>query len=173
MLTQEISVGDSRLFDGMFGVARVDWLSQPGYVVCVTTDVVAKTWTRLTDAGILPAGAAAFHTLRIETGFPWFGVDVTDENLPQEVGRTENAVSFTKGCYLGQEPIARLDAMGHVNRELCVLRFESDVLPESGAAIHAVDDDREVGKITSAARLSKSNRAARTRLFANEPFANG
>ena len=71
----------------------------------------------------MPAGSEVWTALRIEAGLPVFGVDISDDNLAQEVGRTKTAISFTKGCYLGQEPIARLDALGHVNRELRSLRL--------------------------------------------------
>jgi folate-binding protein YgfZ len=73
--------------------------------------------------------------LRIEAGLPIYGVDLTDDNLAQEAGRTGTAISFTKGCYLGQEPIARLDAMGHVNRELRSLRLSTSDVPLQGAAV--------------------------------------
>ena len=65
---------------------------------------------------------AAFETLRIEAGTPLFGVDFNDNNLPQEVGRDDRAISFTKGCYLGQETVARIDALGHVNQQLAGVR---------------------------------------------------
>ena len=61
---------------------------------------------------------AAFDALRIEAGTPVFGRDVTPENLPQEVGRDSRAINFVKGCYLGQETVARIDALGHVNKLL-------------------------------------------------------
>ena len=65
-----------------------------------------------------------FEALRIEAGRPAFGKDVTEKNLPQEFGRDDRAISFVKGCYLGQETVARLDAMGHVNQVLKGLALE-------------------------------------------------
>src|SRR5262249_28155604 len=70
-------------------------------------------------------------------------------NLPQEVGRDARAISFTKGCYLGQETVARIDALGHVNRRLVALKLASVELPSSGAMLRAAD--QPVGHITSAA----------------------
>ena len=73
--------------------------------------------------------AALFETLRIEAGTPVFGQDVKPENLPQEVGRDAQAINFVKGCYLGQETVARLDALGHVNKLLMGLKFGASNVP--------------------------------------------
>ena len=62
--------------------------------------------------------------MRIAAGTPVFGKDVTEKNLPQEIGRDDRAISFVKGCYLGQETVARIDALGHVNQVFKGLRFE-------------------------------------------------
>ena len=70
------------------------------------------------DLGLIEADADSFDVLRIEAGTPVFGKEVTDKNLPQEFGRDDRAISFVKGCYLGQETVARIDALGHVNQML-------------------------------------------------------
>ncbi|MFI4873984.1 MAG: YgfZ/GcvT domain-containing protein [Blastopirellula sp. JB062] len=76
------------------------------------------------EASNWPSGTAeTLDALRIEAGFPVYGQDVTVENLAQEANRNETAISFTKGCYLGQETIARIDALGHVNRRLFGFRL--------------------------------------------------
>ena len=67
--------------------------------------------------------------LRIEHQTPWFGMDASDANLPQELRRDEQAISFTKGCYLGQETVARIDALGHVNQHLVGLRLNAEARP--------------------------------------------
>ncbi len=103
---------------GAIRVSRRDVNHLSAYVVSGPHAVLGAVWERIKDAGARPAGAAVWSAIRIEAGLPIWGVDLTDENLAQEAGRTASAISFTKGCYLGQEPIARLDAMGHVNREL-------------------------------------------------------
>ena len=64
-----------------------------------------------------------FDVARIEAGTPLFKVDFDDSNLPQEVGRDAEAISFTKGCYLGQETVARIDALGHVNQRIVGVQF--------------------------------------------------
>jgi folate-binding protein YgfZ len=89
-----------------------------------------------------------YEALRIAAGEPRWGVDVDEGTIPQEAGLEEVAVDFTKGCYLGQEPVARIDSRGHVNRLLRILEF-GDGAPEPGTAI--VAGDREVGALTSVA----------------------
>ncbi len=101
------------------------------------------------DLGLVEAGPDVFEILRIEAGTPVFGKDVTDKNLPQEIGRDARAISFVKGCYLGQETVARLDALGHVNQILKGLVFEpGSPCPEAGAPLE--DGGKRVGVITSA-----------------------
>lgn len=140
-------------------VRRVDWLLQPGFLISVAREQFDATADRLAAAGVQRGGGMVFEALRIEAGFPRYGIDLSEENLAQEAARTKRAISFVKGCYLGQEPIARLDAMGHTNRELRVLRIESDVVPDAGAAIHAAEKDEEIGRVTSAAISPASSQA--------------
>ena len=71
---------------------------------------------------------------RIEAGIPVYGRDMTEETLPIEAN-LEAAISYTKGCYIGQEVIARIEARGHVNRKLVGLLLRGEVLPEPGAKI--------------------------------------
>jgi len=105
------------------------------------------------ERGVI-AGHDAWEIARIAAGSPKYGIDVSDDNLAQEANRTEQAISFTTGCYLGQEPIARLDAMGHVNRQLEQFSWheESEKPPVVG---HPVLDEAgdEVGTVTSACRF--------------------
>ena len=88
-----------------------------------------------------------YHTLRIETGTPWYGVDIDDSNLPQEVGRIDRAVSFTKGCYIGQETIARIRTYGHVNRSLVGLKADGDSPVTSKSKV--IRGGKEIGHVTS------------------------
>jgi folate-binding protein YgfZ len=89
------------------------------------------------------------EALRIEAGTPAFGRDVRPENLPQELGRDDRAISFVKGCYLGQETVARIDALGHVNKILKGLRIGGQEVPAAGTALEIAG--KAVGTITSAA----------------------
>jgi folate-binding protein YgfZ len=93
-----------------------------------------------------PVGQRAFNIFRIETGLPVLGLDFDDTNLPQE-SRLDKAISFNKGCYLGQEVIARLDAQGHVNKILMGLESEAELKPQQKLYF----GEKEIGRITSAA----------------------
>src|SRR5439155_18400736 len=78
---------------------------------------------RLEAAGAVPIGEAEAEALRVESGRPRYGVDLDDSVIPQEAGLNERAVSFTKGCYVGQETVARLHYKGKPNRHLRGLRL--------------------------------------------------
>lgn len=99
---------------------------------------------------LAPINLDDFETMRIAAGTPVSGIDISPDNLPQELGRDQTAISFTKGCYLGQETVARLDSMGHVNKIFRGVVFDAiDRPPPSGTALQA--DDKPAGTITSAA----------------------
>ena len=105
------------------------------------------------DVDIAPTiDADELERLRIEAGTPLAGKDIDDRVLPAEAGLTERAVSFTKGCYPGQEPVARLHYRGHANRVLRVLRVDGGDLPAAGAEL--VHQGKAVGRITSAVRAN-------------------
>jgi folate-binding protein YgfZ len=93
-------------------------------------------------------GWAVFNTARIEAGRPLFGIDFDDSVLPAETAQLERAVSFTKGCYLGQEIVARMHARGQVARKIVGIRMQEDALPIAGAPI--LDEaQNQIGGITS------------------------
>ena len=97
-------------------------------------------------------GWQALETARIEAGIPRYGADMDETNLPLECGLEARAITYTKGCYVGQEVINRVHSVGHVNRELCGLRLEGnpEFLPQRGdKLIHA---GKEAGYVTSAVR---------------------
>lgn len=98
------------------------------------------------------------EALRIEARFPKFGQDVTEDNLPQEVSRDAVAISFTKGCYLGQETVARIDAVGHVNKYL--VAFESSESLQVGDELFAAGGgEKVVGHLTSVSEVNGKNTA--------------
>lgn len=113
--------------------------------------------TTLPVIGGRAVGWSAFETARIEAGIPRFGVDMDETNLPQECGIEARAVSYTKGCYIGQEVINRIHTIGHVNRELCGLRLADDLksLPVKGDKLF--QGHKEVGYITSAVHSPRFN----------------
>jgi len=92
----------------------------------------------------------ALELLRIRAGTARYGREIDDRVLPAEAGLVEHAVSFTKGCYPGQEPVARLHYRGHANRGLRVLAWEGAMLPEPDEPV--TYKGKDVGRITSAAR---------------------
>jgi folate-binding protein YgfZ len=108
----------------------------------------------LANAGAVPAAMDAFEIARIEAGIPFYGLDISDKNLPQEVNRDAQAISFTKGCYLGQETVARIDALGHVNRVLVGVRFAGTVPPPTGTEVFPADGQGSEGKSTIGAVTS-------------------
>jgi folate-binding protein YgfZ len=110
---------------------------------------IAGIWLMFTADGALPCGHTAFEAARIEAGFPLYDVDISDDNLPQEVSRDAQAISFKKGCYLGQETVARIDALGHVNRTLVQVQFTGTEVPSAGTELSA--EGKPVGRVTSAA----------------------
>ena len=102
------------------------------------------------DSGVQPTLTDdELELLRIRAGTPRWGKEIDDRVLPAEAGLDERAISFTKGCYPGQEPVARLRYRGHANRSLRVLEIEGVVLPEYDAEV--LRDGKAVGRVTSAA----------------------
>lgn len=97
-----------------------------------------------------PIGYRAVNMLRLEAGIPWFGTDFDEHQIPQEAGVESTHISYTKGCYTGQEIVERVRSRGHVNRRLTGLLFSSAEVPKPGATILA-KDGTEAGHITSAA----------------------
>jgi aminomethyltransferase len=108
---------------------------------------LAEAWDRVRDAGARPVGRDAWNVLRVEAGVVRHGVDVDAGMLLPEAPLAD-AYSLTKGCYLGQEVVARVTYRGHVNRKLVGLRFDGTRIPPAGAPV--VVGDREIGRVTSA-----------------------
>lgn len=127
---------------------------RPGFTLIGPLDAKSDVLDRLTEAGkglgSVELDRETFDILRIEAGTPEFGRDLTEKNLPQELGRDDRAISFVKGCYLGQETIARIDAIGHVNQMLRGFRLNS---PKGRLAPGDVlrADGKQVGHLTSTA----------------------
>jgi folate-binding protein YgfZ len=130
-------------------VFRVPYTGAESFFIRVAVGEAPAVRAALEAAGARPCSEEAIETLRLEAGFPYFGRDITDETLPQEVARDKQAISFTKGCYLGQETVARIDAVGHVNRLLARVRFEQDQIPAEGTPLLVAG--KQVGQTTSAA----------------------
>ena len=129
----------------------VSLFTRGGFLVTCPRETAEEFRKILQEAGIPSSSNADWHSLRIESGWPLQGVDFDGSNLPQEVGRDVQAINFRKGCYLGQETIARIDALGHVNKRLTTIRAAGEAAPiPAGEELHA--DGQPVGHVTSAAK---------------------
>jgi folate-binding protein YgfZ len=129
-------------------VRRVDITIGGGYLLRCDREQLVDLWLRLVGARATPCGAIAVDRARLEAGTPYYGPDITEKNLPQEIARDARAISFIKGCYIGQETVARIDALGHVNRTLVGVRFAADTVPAPGVELSV--DGKTVGIVTSA-----------------------
>jgi folate-binding protein YgfZ len=120
-----------------------------GVLLCGPRRCAGPLFDACIEAGARPLGMQALEVLRVEAGVPWAGIDMDETVLMMETGR-RSALSFTKGCYLGQEVVERITARGHVNRHLMGVVIDGDVVPASRARLMAAG--RAVGYVTSAVR---------------------
>lgn len=134
-------------------VARGDWVGDDSFLVRVDPDRVRSFAAWLAASGLPEASSAAADALRIESGRP-AQVDMPEKTLPQELCRDARAISFTKGCYLGQETVARIDALGHVNRRILGVAVAG--MPRPGAEVRRGDE--LLGTISSACFAPRINR---------------
>jgi folate-binding protein YgfZ len=138
--------------DGSMIVMRSPDLELEGYDVFVATARFDATWDAIVRARATPAGLSTWEVARVEAGRPEFGVDMDDATIPQEANLDElGAISYTKGCYTGQEVVARVHFRGHVNKTLRGLRATS-APPPTGATL--LD---ETGKAVGEVRSSLSS----------------
>jgi tRNA-modifying protein YgfZ len=145
----EPAMSDVQIAGAKAIVKRVSYVAAPNFFIEAARGDLPVIRAALEAAGALACGAEAVEMARIEAGTPLFGQDITDDNLPQEIGRDALAISFTKGCYLGQETVARIDALGHVNRQLAGVKFAGSNIPSRG--LELVAGDKPAGAVTSAA----------------------
>lgn len=138
-------------------VRRVDWLGQPGFQIRVPAENGEAVQSQIVQAGAVVGDRHVWEAVRLEACLPDHGRDFSEDNLAQEVDRTEAAISFHKGCYLGQEPIARIDALGHVNWLLRCLKLELPANVESaeisGAELKVEGQEKPVGTVRSVAEI--------------------
>lgn len=127
-------------------VFRIDDYGVEGYGVSVAREDAPALWLSLTTFGARPAGWFATNTARIEAGTPYFRIDFGPTNLPQESGVLDSRVSFTKGCYPGQEVVARLQHLGKPKQRLVGLRIEGDLLPVAEAQVFAFVEGGSIGE---------------------------
>ncbi len=130
-------------------VVRAGDMPRPGFVLHTEADAGPGLTKALIGGGVRPVERQVLDALRVEQGLPWYGVDVTEANLLHETGLVPTHHSSTKGCYVGQEVVARLEARGgKVNKALRGLKLAEPARP--GQPIHD-DEGKEIGRITTAA----------------------
>jgi folate-binding protein YgfZ len=122
----------------------------PGYDLIGPQDALSAARDHLGGRGAVLVGPHVYETARIAAGVPRFGSDITPENFPAEAGILERAVSFEKGCYPGQETVARMHYRGHPNKKLYRFAFEGTPPPPDTAILQ---NGRQIGKVTSLAPL--------------------
>jgi glycine cleavage system T protein len=133
-------------------IVRLSSTGEEGYEVWLEADGLRSFWSALLNqpavAPVVPCGTEALESLRIEAGIPRYGPDLGEDTLPLEAGLL-NALSFNKGCYIGQEIVERARSRGHVNWKLLGLRFDpAAAVPNPGDALSK--EAKTVGEITSA-----------------------
>jgi folate-binding protein YgfZ len=125
----------------------------PGTEFIASRESLPKLWQALVDAaranGGGPIGYDALSSLRLEAGIPWFGYDFDETTLPHEAGLENSHISYTKGCYTGQEIVERVRSRGHVNRKRVGISFAGETIPAAKTALMAGGVD--VGFVTRAA----------------------
>lgn len=134
--------------------ARASWpcdrLGTGGRDIVAPTDGIGTVEAELRAAGARTVGEEGWELARVRLGVPSWGRDFDDRNYPQEAGLKKRAVSFTKGCYLGQEVVCMLENRGKLSKRLVQLELGGDGAPEPDASVEA--EGKPVGRVTSALR---------------------
>jgi folate-binding protein YgfZ len=128
-------------------IRRCSALGFAGYDIVCLRNRAGAIWQALVQAGAKPAGLDAHEILRVEAGTPVFGQDITEERLVFDIGRNPQAICFTKGCFLGQEPIVMARDRGHANRKLLGVKLSPGGTVPAGTAL--LREGKEVGQTTS------------------------
>lgn len=155
-LTDPWSHTQVELLDYQVRLVREGHSPVPAFSLWQSSAIAPLMAEDLADEGVPQAGAEATEALRIEHGHPLWGIDYDDANLPQETG-IEDAVDFEKGCYLGQEIVARIHYRGQPARRMCLLVFEHGPTPAAGAEIEF--DGRAAGTATSISQSPRDDAA--------------
>jgi len=128
-------------------LARLDRCGHPGLRAVGNPDVIGELWEKLEGAGASPAGELAWEILRVEDGLPAYGRELTDEHNPWEAGLND-AIHMNKGCYIGQEVIARLDSYDKVKQHLVGLRWTGGPLPSPNSGAEGREPHRGSASLT-------------------------
>lgn len=129
-------------------VAATRLVPGPAFDIYLAADALPELVLELRVAGAAEITEAALDAFRVEAGVPRGGVDLSEKVLAPETGQGARAISGAKGCYVGQEIVARIDARGHTNRTLVGFLIEGETVPAAGDKVTG-DDGKEAGWITS------------------------
>ncbi len=146
--------------------------TENGFDVFASSNDFESVKNSLLNAGAKPVGEDAFEVLRIESGTPRYGVDMNETTVVLETG-LDDAVNFKKGCYVGQEIIARIHFRGHVAKKLTGILLEAEGAIKPEDKIKNADGTKEIGRITSAAFSPKLNTTVALGIVRYEHLANG
>lgn len=154
--TLPASFEEDVVYDAMFDDASValmttSFAAVDGYDVLCPAASAERLWRALVAAGVRPLGHATLDVLRIEAGRPRWGAELRETTIPLEAGLRERAISETKGCYTGQEVIIRVLHRGHVNWVLRGMLLGDVAAPAPDTPLLRASDERQLGRITSAA----------------------
>ncbi len=142
-LTAEMAGHRVRIVNRPFG-------ELPSFDLLMDPDAAAGVWEHLSASGVPPVGEEAFEAVRLSYAVPAYGHELGESYNPLEAGLI-GSIDFTKGCYIGQEVIARLDTYQKIQKHLVRLEFSADATVSEGDTLN--DDGREVGKVTSVTRI--------------------
>ena len=133
-------------------VTKSPELGVEGFELFVHAEQFDALWERAAASGAVPAGLEAWEIARVEAGRPEWGLDIDDNTIPQEANFDDlHAISYTKGCYVGQETVARVHFRGHVNKLLRGIHAAGLDSPPTGATLHD-DTGQQVGDVRTAVR---------------------
>ena len=156
-------------------VVRRSHFGETGAEFIARQDWLPSLWGKLLAAvrvhGGEPIGMAALNALRLEAGVPWFPADFNEAMIPHEAALENTHVSFTKGCYTGQEIVERVRSRGHVNRKRVPLKFSTSTPPAAGTKLRA--NGSEIGFVSSAAAMPNGQPAIGMGYVRKEQFAPG
>lgn len=144
----EHGVGETTWQNVPVTILRANHTGENGFDIVIDASRKAELQQALEAAGAQPVGEDTLEILRVEAGIARFGQDMDDTNVVPETN-LDDAVSYTKGCYVGQEIIVRIKHRGHPAKKLTGLRFETDQQIEPGATIRS-QENQEIGRVTSA-----------------------
>jgi len=142
-------------------IVRTSQDETPGADIICARQNLAEIWNVLLDAarkrGGGPVGYEALSVLRLEEGVAWYGVDFDENQIPHQAALENSHISYTKGCYTGQEIVERVRSRGQIQRRRVMLKFSGNAVPRAGEPLFAADADNraEIGFVTRAAKSPK------------------